>query len=193
MLKIKLIFLCITFYITTFHVYAKELQYINDGTIHYYCNDKKSSFSFFVEQHSPPSKNFKKHDIDVDSLLISKEDYQGNITRLGSKKSIHQCGEIKLIIESGFYNSNTQGMLGLLDYPLMSISIHDKRVLDKNPLNLCASGGLREVCPTEFAIQSIEIIKISRNLYQVALTKALPINDGDSFKLTTETLKLKVK
>lgn len=181
------------FYIAISHVHAKELQYINDGTLHYYCNDKKSNFSFFAEQQALPSKKYKKHDIHVDSLLISKEDDQGNITRLGSKKSTHQCGDIKLVIESGFYNANTQGVLGLLDYPLMSISIRGKRVLDKNPLNLCASSGTRQVCPTDFSIQSIEIFKSSRNVYQILLTKALPVNNGDSFKLNKEILNLKVK
>lgn len=193
MRKIKLIFLCIACYLTALHVYAKELQYISDGRIHYYCNDKKSNFYFSAEQQGSFLKDFKEYSIDVDSLLISKEDSEGNITRLGSKKSIHQCGAIKLVVESGFYNANTQGMLGLLDYPLMSISINGKRVFDKNPLNLCASSGSRAICPTDFSVQSIEIIKFSRDLYQVTLTKALPVNNGDSFKLKKEIIKLKAK
>lgn len=192
MRKIKLIFLC-ALYLMTFHAYAEELQYINDGRIHYYCNDKKSNFYFSVEQQASPTKYLKKYDIDVDSLLISKEDSIGNILRLGSKKSIHQCGAIKLVVESGFYNANTLGMLGLLDYPLMSISIGGKRVFDKNPLNLCASSGSRAVCPTDFSIQSIGIIKVSHNLYQVILTKALPANDGDSFELKKESLNIIAK
>ena len=193
MRKIKLIFLCITCYLTALHVYAKELQYISDGRIYYYCNDKKSNFYFSAEQQGSFLKDFKEYNIDVDSLLISKEDSEGNITRLGSKKSIHQCGAIKLVVESGFYNANTQGMLGLLDYPLMSISINGKRVFDKNPLNLCASSGSRAICPTDFSVQSIEIIKVSRDLYQVTFTKALPVNNGDSFKLKKEIIKLKAK
>lgn len=193
MRKIKLIFLCIACYLTALHVYAKELQYISDGRIHYYCNDKKSNFYFSAEQQGSFLKDFKEYSIDVDSLLISKEDSEGNITRLGSKKSIHQCGAIKLVVESGFYNANTQGMLGLLDYPLMSISINGKRVFDKNPLNLCASSGSRAICPTDFSVQSIEIIKVSRDLYQVTLTKSLPVNNGDSFKLKKEIIKLKAK
>lgn len=191
MRKIKLIFLCMAFYITALH--AEEIQYINDGVVQYYCNDKNSNFYFSAEPHAQYLRGIKKYNINVDSLLISKEGSEGNMIRLGSKKEIRQYGVIKLIFESGYYNANVHGLLGLLDYPIISISINGKSIIDKKPLNLCASGGTRAVCPTDFSIQAIGITKKSNDLYQLILTKALPVDEGDSFKLKSETLKLKVK
>ncbi len=46
--KIKLILLGLVAPFSGFYVHAEELQYINDGTIHYYCDDKKSIFYFLL-------------------------------------------------------------------------------------------------------------------------------------------------
>lgn len=191
--KIKLFFIYTVFSFSTHSVKAEEPSYITDGIVEYYCNAKKSYFAFYAD--SPKIKQgYKKQKVEISPLLItSKEDSFGNYKRLGSKKAIHQCGTIKATFESGYYNANIQGELGLMDYPLMSITIDGKKILDKSVLNLCASGGARAVCPTDFSLQSIEINQISRNLYQIVLTKALPVNNGDNFKLKKEDLKLKIK
>ena len=187
--KIKLIFLSTLFYSIALPSYAEELQYIDDGAISYFCDNKKSNFYLSVEQNKLPLKDYKKQTIDIDSLLISEEDSDGKITRLGSKKSINQCGGVKLTFESGYYNSNTQGFLGLMDYPLISLSIEGKKIVDKKPLNLCTSGGLRMICPTDYSIQNIKIVKDMHNSYQITLTKALPINNSDSFKFLDSQMK----
>lgn len=172
----------------------EERQYINDGIVQYYCDAKKSNFYFDADSPTSPLIDVKKQKVDVNSLLLlTKEDSQGNMTRLGSKKATRQCGAIKVVFESGYYNANPQGLLGLMDYPLVSISINGKNLFNKTPLNLCASGGLRAVCPTALSIQEIKITKISPDLYQVKLTKALPVDEGDSFKLKKEILKIKIK
>nr|WP_174507340.1 hypothetical protein [Acinetobacter sp. Marseille-Q1620] len=191
--KFKLILLGLVVPFTVFHVHAEELQYINDGTIHYYCDDKKSIFYFFAEPRAHYPNSVKKYDINIDSLLISKEDSEGNITRLGSRKDIRQCGNIKLVFESGFYNANTQGLLGLLDYPLLSVSINGKSIFNNKILNLCASGGSRTVCPSDSAIQSIEITKKTSKLYKMALTTAIPQDKNESFRLEKKNVQLKVK
>ncbi|TCM60285.1 hypothetical protein EC844_13436 [Acinetobacter calcoaceticus] len=186
MRTIKLMMLCMIFFLTTNKVNATDeaIQYIDDGIVQYFCDAKSSSFYFDADSLTSPLIGFSKQKVDVMSLLLSsKEDSYGNITRLGSKKFVRQCGAIQLVFESGFYNSNIQGFLGLMDYPLLSISINDKKIMSKSTLNLCASGGVRMTCPTDVSIQSIKIIKVSRNLFQITLTEAFPEEDGGGFKL----------
>lgn len=170
-----------------------ESSYVVDGTVEYYCNTKKSYFAFFAD--SPKLlKGIKKQIVEIYHLSItSKEDSLGNYMRLGSKKAIRQCGTIKATFESGYYNANIQGELGLMDYPLMSITVDGQKILNKNVLNLCSSSGFRMICPTDFSIQSIEVMKVSKNLYQISLTKAIPIDNGDNFKLENETINVTAK
>lgn len=185
MFEIKLTALSIILCLTANNVNAadpdKEIQYIDDGLVQYYCNTKTSDFYFDADSIKPPT-GLKKQNVNITSLLIqSKEDSYGNKIRLGSKKNIRKCGAIKLVFESGFYNSNPQGLLGLMDYPLLSIFINNKNITNKTPLNLCNSSGLRSVCPTEFSIQSVKISQNSKGSYKVVLTKAFH-QDSDNTK-----------
>ena len=167
--------------------YAKatdnDEMYINDGIVEYYCDVKNSNFYFNANAIKPSLINIDKQKVNINDLLItSKEDANGNILRLGSKKEVRKCGDIKLVFESGFYNSNPLGMLGLIDYPMLSVSIKNKQVINRKTLNLCSSGGQRQECPNEPSIQSLEIIKRSKNVYRATLVNAIP-QKNDSIKL----------
>ncbi len=197
MTKIKKIFLWTLFCLIANHANAvdhEEMQYVNDGIVQFDCDAQTSSFYFNADASQSVFVQAKKYKVDTSSLLISgPEDLYGVSLRLGSKKAIRQCGAIQIVFESGFYHSNPLGQLGLMDYPLMSISINGKSLFGKAVLNLCASGGVRMTCPTNFSIQSIEISKTSQHTYQVKLTKAFPENEGEGFVLKKEFLKFNIK
>lgn len=192
---LKLIILALIFCISANKAHADELQYINDGVVEFFCDAEKSYF-YFEADTPKPKTGAKKQSVDVDSLLItSKEDSFGNIRRLGSKKEKRQCGVIKLVFESGYYNSNIQGMLGMLDYPLLSLYIDNKVLLNRKVLNLCESGGGRAECPTDdySSIQSLEITKQSKSLYRIKLIEAYSREQSDGYVYKTKFFNFKVK
>lgn len=189
--RVKSFLTCITLLFIVNSTYAIETQYIDDGIVQYYCNANTSNIYFDADSLKAPTVGMCKKTVSISPLLLqSEEDEMGNRTSLGSKKAIQKCGSVKLVFESGFYNSNPQGMLGLLNYPLISVIINNNVIINRNPLNLCDSSGTRETCPTEFSIQAIEIVKSSKNLYQVKVKKALPLSNGDSVEFKTEYLKV---
>lgn len=189
--QVKLFLTCIILLFTVNSAYAIETQYIDDGIVQYYCNANTSNIYFDADSLKAPTAGMQKKIVKTyPLLLLSKEDENGIRLRLGSKKAIQKCGAVKLIFESGFYNSNPVGELGLLEYPLISVLINNKAIINRSPLNLCNSSGTREICPTDFSIQAIEIVKSSKNLYQVKVKKALPISNGDSVEFKTEDLKV---
>lgn len=57
---------------------------------------------------------------------------------------------------------------------MLSVSIKNKQVINRKTLNLCSSGGQRQECPNETLIQSLEIIKRSKNVYRATLVNAIP-------------------
>jgi len=133
--------------------------------VSFYCNQRSGALfisSLPTEQPSQPI-NYSKHSVSWISLLKmgpAKNNW-GDPLRTGSHIATRRCGSITIKFSSGFLNSNPQGELGALDFPVIEIRQGKKVLLEKTALEQCAVGLSRYnyfgECPGSWA-QSIEVL-----------------------------------
>lgn len=134
----------------------------------FYCN--QSSGAFFLSsdpaEQPSPSARYKKRSIDWTSLLKMgpQTNAWGDPLRSGSRKAIKKCGPITATFSSGFLNTNPQGELGALDFPVVEIRKGNKVLLAPTALEQCDIQLSRYnyfgACPDSWA-QLIEVLPTS--------------------------------
>lgn len=98
----------------------------------------------------------------------------GDPLREGSRVAKLRCGPITVVYESGFLNSNPQGELGALDFPVIEIRKGKRVLLAKTALESCSIPLTRYSsfgsCPEKWA-ESIEV-KPSKYGHTVEVTRS---------------------
>ena len=145
----------------------------------YLCDEKNSrvyftSFSEVDEIESQRKASQPIEEIKAWQLItITKEDERGNVFRTGTRTLIKRCGEFTVRISGGFLNSNPQGELGAIEFPVVQLSFVGKLMLGRTALFVCDSSLSRfnawAPCPASWAT----IIRAgSNNAQQRELTRA---------------------
>jgi len=122
--------------------------------------------SGFPDEQPSLQVTYSKHVVRWGTLLkVGPEKNQwGDPLRTGSRNASNKCGPFKVIFSSGFLNSNPQGELGAIDFPVVEIRKGNKVILEQTALELCDVNLSRYnyfgECPDRWA-KSIEVVPTS--------------------------------
>lgn len=111
------------------------------GVLVYICDSSMSHVMLETNYiKSDHDKNIVES-IDIDPLIVlSKEDARGMQYRTGTKVIERNCGNLKVKISGGYLNSNPNGMLGAITFPLIEIFHKNEKLLKKVPFGVCSYG-----------------------------------------------------
>lgn len=148
-------------------IFSSHLAYADSvgPRLPFLCDERTGAIFVSINPERKPSSsaNWKERSINWQALLNvgPNKNQLGDLLRSGSRVSTLRCGALTIRFASGFLNSNPQGELGALDFPLIEIVKGKRVLLDRTALEPCALTLSRYnyfgACPASWA-QSIEVV-----------------------------------
>lgn len=136
-----------------------------EGRLPVYCDKHTGTVFISGDPDARPAKpeQYDKQIVNWASLLKMgpQKNQWGDRLRSGSRTLHQRCGPITISFSSGFLNTNPQGELGALDFPVIEVRKGTKVLLNKTAMEQCSVGLSRYTyfgsCPDSWA-QRIEVV-----------------------------------
>lgn len=129
----------------------------------YDCNPRSGAM---VIGQAQPQPDFMRAKLDWIALLKvgPRKNQWGDPLRSGSRTASKTCGPITIRYSSGFLNTNPQGELGALDFPVIEIRHGQRLLLEATALEQCDVRTARYeyfgACPARWASR-IEVVPVA--------------------------------